>query len=64
MQVDGVLRNISIEAIPLPNTLEPYYLILFHDYKKVGSRSQKSEVKKQHHQAKQKKIIRTYAYCN
>ena len=31
VHVNGSLRNISIEAIPLPNTLEPYYLILFHD---------------------------------
>lgn len=31
LSVNGSLRNISIEAIPLPNTLEPYYLILFHD---------------------------------
>jgi len=31
LSVNGHLRNISIEAIPLPNTLEPYYLILFHD---------------------------------
>ncbi len=31
LQVNGSLRNISIEAVPLPNTLEPYYLILFHD---------------------------------
>ena len=31
LSVNGNLRNISIEAVPLPNTLEPYYLILFHD---------------------------------
>ena len=31
LQVDGSLHNISIEAIPLPNIIEPYYLILFHD---------------------------------
>ncbi|GGW42508.1 chemotaxis protein CheB [Arenibacter certesii] len=24
-------RNISIEAIPLPNSVEPHYLVLFHD---------------------------------
>ena len=28
---NGSIRNISIEAVPLPNTAEPYYLILFHD---------------------------------
>ena len=31
LQVNGALCNISIEAVPLPNTLEPYYLVLFHD---------------------------------
>ena len=31
LHVNGALRNISIEALPLPNTLEPYYLVLFHD---------------------------------
>ena len=32
LHVSGSLRNISIEAFPLPNTVEPYYLILFHDH--------------------------------
>lgn len=32
LHVNGSIRNISIEAVPLPNTAEPYYLILFHDY--------------------------------
>jgi PAS domain S-box-containing protein len=31
LSVNGSIQNISIEAIPLPNTLEPYYLILFHN---------------------------------
>ena len=31
LHVNDTIRNISIEAVPLPNTLEPYYLILFHD---------------------------------
>ncbi len=31
LSVNGNLRHISIEAVPLPNTVEPYYLILFHD---------------------------------
>ncbi len=35
LQVNGSLRNISIEAIPLPNTIEPHYLILFHDHPSV-----------------------------
>lgn len=30
-QINGGLRSLSIEAIPLPNTIDPYYLILFHN---------------------------------
>ncbi|MEP7236782.1 MAG: chemotaxis protein CheB [Ferruginibacter sp.] len=31
VQIHEVLRNISIEAIPLPNMAEPHYLILFRE---------------------------------
>jgi two-component system, chemotaxis family, CheB/CheR fusion protein len=31
VDVAGVLRNISIEALLLPDTIEPHYLVLFHD---------------------------------
>ncbi|MFT5382750.1 MAG: two-component system CheB/CheR fusion protein [Saprospiraceae bacterium] len=31
MEINGSLRYINIEAMPLPNTIEPYYLVLFHD---------------------------------
>ena len=31
VQVNGSHRFINIEAIPLPNIIEPHYLILFHD---------------------------------
>ena len=31
MDISGNLRYINIEAMPLPNTIEPYYLVLFHD---------------------------------
>ena len=31
LQVNGSQQFISIEAIPLPNIIEPHYLILFHD---------------------------------
>ena len=37
MEVNGSLRNISIEAIPLPSTIEPHYLILFHDTNSIGN---------------------------
>jgi two-component system CheB/CheR fusion protein len=35
LQINGKLHAISIEALPLPNTIEPHYLILFHDNKEV-----------------------------
>ncbi len=31
IQINGVQRNISIEAMPLPNIIEPHYLVLFHN---------------------------------
>jgi two-component system CheB/CheR fusion protein len=31
IEINGSLRYINIEGIPLPNTIEPYYLVLFHD---------------------------------
>ena len=31
IQVNGVQHNIAIEAIPLPNIIEPHYLVLFHN---------------------------------
>jgi two-component system CheB/CheR fusion protein len=31
LQVDGSQRMITIDAIPLPNIVEPHYLILFYD---------------------------------
>ncbi|MGF1670952.1 MAG: CheR family methyltransferase, partial [Balneolaceae bacterium] len=31
VKINGELHTISIEAIPLQNTIEPYYLVLFHD---------------------------------
>ncbi len=32
LQVNGIQHNISIEAIPLPNIIEPHYLVLFHNF--------------------------------
>ena len=37
LQGNGDIRNISIEAIPLPDTIEPYYLVLFHETGEVRS---------------------------
>jgi len=31
IDVNGIMQNISIEAFPLPDTIEPYYLVLFHE---------------------------------
>jgi PAS domain S-box-containing protein len=36
MEISGNLWNISIECIPLTNTIEPHYLILFHDQHSSG----------------------------
>ncbi len=31
VQIHGSLRMVSVEAIPLPNIVEPHYLVLFHE---------------------------------
>ncbi|MEO7531115.1 MAG: PAS domain-containing protein, partial [Sediminibacterium sp.] len=31
LPVDGNLHRITVEALPLPNIVEPYYLVLFHE---------------------------------
>jgi two-component system CheB/CheR fusion protein len=38
VQVNDHQHTISIEALPLPNIVEPHYLILFHDYSSVTSK--------------------------
>jgi len=38
LQINGSLHNISLEALPLPNTIEPHYLILFHDNNIIGKK--------------------------
>ncbi|HEY6062571.1 MAG TPA: PAS domain S-box protein, partial [Chitinophagaceae bacterium] len=30
IKIDGIQQNISIEALQLPDTIEPHYLVLFH----------------------------------
>ena len=40
------LRNISIEAIPLPHIVEPHYLILFHEKSEAGSQKPEGGSKK------------------
>jgi two-component system CheB/CheR fusion protein len=46
LMTKGVKRFVTIEAIPLPNTAEPYYLVLFHGHSDAthspGSRKKKS----------------------
>jgi len=39
-------QNVSIEALPLPNTIEPYYLILFHDNYSLGNKQSPADNKK------------------
>ncbi|GAB2799615.1 hypothetical protein GCM10027275_51900 [Rhabdobacter roseus] len=38
LQLDNVSRSISIEAIPLPTTVDPHYLVLFHETDTIGHR--------------------------
>ena len=45
LQINGSLHNISLEALPLPNTIEPYYLILFHDNNIIGKKEKSSNSK-------------------
>jgi len=45
LQINGSLHNISLEALPLPNTIEPYYLILFHDNNIIGKNEKSSNSK-------------------
>jgi two-component system CheB/CheR fusion protein len=37
LQINDRLQTISIEALPLPGTIEPYYLILFHPATSSGT---------------------------
>lgn len=38
LQINGSLHPIAIEALPLPNTTEPHYLVLFHDADSLGNK--------------------------
>ncbi len=38
VDINGSLTNITIEAIPLPNSIEPHYLVLFHNSPSIGSK--------------------------
>lgn len=38
IQVNGVLQNITIETLLLPDTIEPHYLVLFHDNNPSGNK--------------------------
>ncbi len=50
IQINGALQNISIEALLLPDTIEPHYLILFHEDKTKANK----EIKKSKKQADKK----------
>jgi two-component system, chemotaxis family, CheB/CheR fusion protein len=43
VRINGDLHTVSIEAIPLSNTIEPYFLVLFHETFLKGKK-QKSEI--------------------
>jgi two-component system CheB/CheR fusion protein len=46
IEINGSLVNITIEAIPLPNAVEPHCLILFHDSNSIGNKQEASNNKK------------------
>jgi len=46
LQINGSLSNISIEAVPLPNVIEPHYLILFRDTHAAGVNPLRANSKK------------------
>jgi two-component system CheB/CheR fusion protein len=39
LHINDKLSNISIEAIPLSNTIEPHYLVLFHEHFSIPDQS-------------------------
>ncbi len=47
LQIEDSLHTVAIEAIVLPNTIEPCYLVLFHDtnpiVRKISSKAKKDE---------------------
>ena len=46
VKANGSFRNITIEAMPLPETIEPYYLVLFHEGVKSEIVNNKGETPK------------------
>jgi two-component system CheB/CheR fusion protein len=46
VEINGNLVNITIEAIPLPNTIEPHCLIVFHDSNSIDTKQEVTENKK------------------
>ena len=46
VDINGAMHNITIEAILLPNTIEPHYLILFHDHNSVNDSINELGIKK------------------
>jgi two-component system CheB/CheR fusion protein len=46
VQINGRLSNVSIEVIPLPGTIDPHFLILFHDGQSIGNKQLPVAIKK------------------
>ena len=44
VKINDHLHTISIEAIPLPNTIEPHFLVLFHDQPLEKNKSESESV--------------------
>jgi len=59
VKINDELRSISIEAIPLPNTIEPYFLVLFHDTPSTGSKKKsETEISETDKSSENKKDLR------
>jgi len=58
VKIDGALQNISIEAIPLPDTIEPYYLVLFHEQTSAGGDKPHKPFKDSENDEKSRRIQR------
>ena len=41
VKIDGSVLYVTIEAIPLPHTIDPYYLVLFHEIQNLNQRISK-----------------------
>lgn len=56
VKIDKTLQNISIEVVPLPNTIEPYYLVLFQEQRLADRDKSREPVKTSLNDEKDRRI--------